>query len=772
MINVASITAKTPRRARLLILLWSTILALVCGAVSMGEPLEIALQTMQSKLINHEPSGKIVIVGLDDAFIDKAGGWPLSNGYYAKLVRKLNALGAERIVLNDGVAAYKGSAEDRELIAALRESKSKVILTHRVFENMLSHNLQVAQSSQMFERFTENLVTYYRKNDLGYVSSNIYDFYENGRLYQSTSKNLSKAQSDRSGEFRIDTALRPAKIFVANAQSIISGETDDSKFRGRTIFVGSNSLVRENKTFLIGTGTIPSVFIDAVSVETLLRGAPQEWPWFIGFLISFFVCLGFLWLNNRWVARSLLAFGVATIIAMPIFLADRLIFMETATSHLFFVFVAAQYAWLKFKMRRMRSNPSTGLPNLNALRQLKLSKEMAVIAVRISNYSEISAILPPQWHDDLTMQIVRRLALGADGAAIYQGEEGIFGWIMADKREMPIHDTLDGLHALFGSPAQVDGRRLDIALTFGIDRSHDRSVPNRFASALVAAKNAAVVHEKWHEYDSAELDTAEWKLSLVGRLDDAIDAGEIWVAYQPKLDINSGMITGAEALVRWAHPDRGQIGPVDFVMAAEAQNRIGKLTEYVLDQALYVTAQIQRTQSDFTMAVNLSGRLLTQADMITTINTLLRKHDVKSHTLTLEITESAAIDSNAASDAFLAELSRIGVKISIDDYGTGFSTLDYVTKIPASEIKIDRRFVSLMGSSQSDRVVVNSTIQLAHQLGRIAVAEGVEDAETLATLRLMGCDVAQGYFIARPATHENLMAMLVDQEQQRISSQG
>jgi diguanylate cyclase len=770
MINIASFTAKTPRRARLMILLWATILAVICGAVSVGEPLEMLLRNGRSKIISHEPSGKIVIVGFDDSFIKRAGGWPLSNGYYAKLIRKLNALGAERIVLNDGVAPYKGTSDDQELVDALRASKSKVVLTHRIFKDMLSQKLQFDAFAPNFGKYTENSVTFYGRNDLGYVSSNIYGFYQDGRLHSSVSKTLSSTTKNTTDSFPIDTAVRSANISTLNPDFITSDNDIFSNIHGKIVFVGSTSLLKENKEFLIGTGSIPTIFIDAVSVETLLQGTPKELPWFIGLILSFMTCFAFLWLTNRSVARIILALGIATMIAAPVFMADRLIFIETATSYLFLLFVAVQYAWLKFTMRRVRTNPSTGLPNLNAFRELKPTEEMAVIAVRLANYAEISAILPPQWHDELTIQIVRRLTLGADGATIYQGEDGIFGWVMADKREMPIHDTLDGLHALFSSPLQVDARRLDIALTFGIDRSHDRSTANRFGSALVAANDAAKAHEKWREYDPATLDAAEWKLSLVGRLDDAIDAGEIWVAYQPKLDIDSGVITSAEALVRWSHPERGEIGPVDFVMAAEAQNRIGKLTEFVLDQALSVAATIQKGQPSFTMAVNLSGRLLTEPTMIKTIKAMLRKHKVKAETLTLEITESAAINSSAVTHAFLTDLRRIGVKIAIDDYGTGFSTLDYVTTIPANEIKIDRRFVSLMGSSQSDRVVVNSTIQLAHQLGRIAVAEGVEDAETLATLRLMGCDIAQGYFIARPITQDSLMTMLSNQGTPRSAS--
>lgn len=756
-----------------MILLWATILAVLCGVVNFGEPLEVALRTIRGKFINHAPSGKVVIVGLDDGLIEQTGGWPLSNGHYAKLIKRLNALGVERIVLNDGVAPYRGTAEDRDLIKELQNTKNKIILTHKISKNTISKEFEFEFHSSEFEKYTQNLATHYIKDDVGYVLSNIFRFKNNNRSIQSLSSKISNSISYDKSDFLLDSSLTISKIRTIRLKSLdFQNELYAPFFSKKIVLIGSVSLDRTKREFLIGTGLVPTIFIDAVSIETLFRGIPIEIPWIFGLIVSTIILLLFLLIKNRLIARIILLTGMIIMTVGPVVCADRLIFVETATSYLFMFFVAAQYAWLKFKIRRARTNSSTGLPNLNALRELNFTKEMAVIAVRISNYAEISAILPPQWHDELALQIVRRLTLGADGATIYQGEEGIFGWVMADKREMTVHDTLDGLHALFGSPVQVDSRRLDIALSFGIDRTHDRSLANRFGSALVAAKEAAAGHQKWREYDPSALHAAEWKLSLVGRLDDAIDAGEIWVAYQPKLDIDSGIITGAEALVRWSHPERGEIGPVDFVMAAEAQNRIGKLTEFVLSEALAATALVHKTNPDFTMAVNLSGRLLAQPEMITTIKKLLEARGVKAEALTLEITESAAIDSNAATHAFMAELRRIGIKISIDDYGTGFSTLDYMTTIPASEIKIDRRFVSLMQSSQSDRVVVNSTIQLAHQLGRVAVAEGVEDAETLATLRLMGCDMAQGYFIARPITQNSLMNMLASQAGARAAAVG
>jgi EAL domain-containing protein (putative c-di-GMP-specific phosphodiesterase class I) len=249
-------------------------------------------------------------------------------------------------------------------------------------------------------------------------------------------------------------------------------------------------------------------------------------------------------------------------------------------------------------------------------------------------------------------------------------------------------------------------------------------------------------------------------MSLLARLDQAIDNGELWVAYQPKVDCRTSKVIGAEALVRWTHPDKGQVYPDQFIAAAEQGGRIERLTYFVLDEAIAAASEINRNGERFTVAVNLSVLLLNSATLVPTVKALLRKHKVEPGLLTLEVTETSTMGSVADQLTNLHQLAQMGVELSIDDYGTGFSTLEYLRRIPASEIKIDRSFVSMLGSSQSDRIMVNSTIQLAHSLGRKVVAEGVENEEILDALQRMKCDIVQGYLFGRPVPLAELVERL------------
>jgi EAL domain-containing protein (putative c-di-GMP-specific phosphodiesterase class I) len=212
--------------------------------------------------------------------------------------------------------------------------------------------------------------------------------------------------------------------------------------------------------------------------------------------------------------------------------------------------------------------------------------------------------------------------------------------------------------------------------------------------------------------------------------------------------------------VRWTHPEKGSINPEEFVIAAERHDRIEKLTEHVLNRAVQVAAGLNTNGRRFDMAVNLSPRLIGHANLKPMVMQTLRHHGLAAERLILEITETAAMSSADAAMQELRDLRSIGLQLSIDDYGTGFSTLDYLKRCPATELKIDRSFVRMLVTSRSDRIMVNSTIELAHSLGEEVVAEGVEDNETLQLLSQMGCDKAQGYLIGRPMPYEALIEYL------------
>jgi EAL domain-containing protein (putative c-di-GMP-specific phosphodiesterase class I) len=253
-------------------------------------------------------------------------------------------------------------------------------------------------------------------------------------------------------------------------------------------------------------------------------------------------------------------------------------------------------------------------------------------------------------------------------------------------------------------------------------------------------------------------------LNLMADMRQALETGAIYLLHQPKYNFRSGAIDSAESLVRWRHPVRGDVSPDLFIPLAEETGHIRALTEWVLDRAIEDQKALGQAGQALQLAVNISPRLLSDPDFAARAAALARE---APHQLCFEITETAIIDNHTVALESVALFAASGVRMAIDDYGTGLSSL-YLKQLPAHELKIDKQLTQdIMLSEQHEREV-RSTIELAHGLGMAVTAEGVETAEAFSLLAGMGCDMAQGNFIARPAPVEQLIALLDDE--QRLKS--
>jgi EAL domain-containing protein (putative c-di-GMP-specific phosphodiesterase class I) len=262
-------------------------------------------------------------------------------------------------------------------------------------------------------------------------------------------------------------------------------------------------------------------------------------------------------------------------------------------------------------------------------------------------------------------------------------------------------------------------------------------------------------------YDPAHDERRQEFLTLLGELRRAVDAGELVLHYQPKLSLLDNRVGAVEALVRWRHPKRGFVAPIDFIPFAEQTGYISAITHWVLAHAIDQCGQWHRAGLGIRMCVNISARDLRQEDtMVQFVRDALKAADLPPGMLCLEITESGLMDDPKSAQSTLRKLRDLGVETSIDDYGTGYSSLAYIKQLAVNELKIDRAFVSGMEADKRNAAIVRSTIELGHNLGLTVVAEGVETEHELSELRRFGCDIAQGYHLGRPMTAEALETWL------------
>jgi diguanylate cyclase (GGDEF)-like protein len=302
-------------------------------------------------------------------------------------------------------------------------------------------------------------------------------------------------------------------------------------------------------------------------------------------------------------------------------------------------------------------------------------------------------------------------------------------------------------------PLVIDGQPMDMAASIGIARfpEHGEDTSALMRAADVAMYEAKRAKTGYAVYDPTHDERRQEFLTLLGELRRAVDAGELVLHYQPKMNLVENRVTAVEALVRWRHPQRGFVDPAQFIPFAEQTGYISAITRWVVSKAVEQCGVWERTGLRIRMSVNISARDLQMGDaLVQHVAQALLDAELPAGMLCLEITESGLMEDPGSAQSTLRKLRELGVTTSIDDYGTGYSSLAYIKQLAVNELKIDRAFVAGMEADRRNAAIVRSTIELGHNLGLTVVAEGVETDHELAELRRYGCDAAQGFYFARP----------------------
>ncbi len=423
-----------------------------------------------------------------------------------------------------------------------------------------------------------------------------------------------------------------------------------------------------------------------------------------------------------------------------------------------------------------RYDQLTGLPNRtlfiervsDALIRRARSEQahgVAVLLVDLDGFKEINDTLGHTNGDAVLCEVARRL-----GAELLP--ETVLARLGGDEYGILHPRVDDGSHALLIAARvqsslersiEVEGVTLNIEASIGIAAvpEHAENLDTLLQRADLALDRAKSNRSRVETYspEHNHFDTA--RLTLLGQVRAAVDRGEFVLHYQPKLDLRSGRPTGVEALLRWQHPEHGLLAPVEFIPLIEQTALIGPITLHVIDRALEQLTLWRALGLNLAVSVNLSARNLLDPELPRQIEILLHRHATKPEELVVEVTESATMADPERAVRVLEALRASGVGVSIDDFGTGHASIAYLTRLPATELKIDRSFITGMCENARDEAIVRSTIDLARHLDLHVVAEGIETPAVLERLAGLGCDTAQGYLIAKPLSGEQLTAWLL-----------
>ncbi|MFG2643504.1 putative bifunctional diguanylate cyclase/phosphodiesterase [Streptomyces sp. NPDC048370] len=405
-------------------------------------------------------------------------------------------------------------------------------------------------------------------------------------------------------------------------------------------------------------------------------------------------------------------------------------------------------------------DPLTGLPNRQWLLERAWSAleeaegegvRSALVLIDLDRFRSVNDTLGHLAGDRLLLQIAERLKLalprGAEAARLGGDEFAVL---------LPTADSTTSaqrvarhLVAELSSPLDLDGLTLVLEASAGVAVFPDHALD---AEGLLRRADVAMYQAKRDRtgvevYESKRDSNTPDRLGLLGDLRRALDAGDVELHYQPKVRFD-GQVAGLEALVRWVHPERGRVPPDEFIAIAESSGLMPHLTEYVLETALAQVARWRAQGLNVPVAVNVSPRDVHTPGFAGAVAARLARHGVPAGALQLEITEHVLLEDPQRAADTMAGLTGHGVKMSLDDFGTGYSSLVHLRRLPVSELKIDRSFVARLAVDAEDAEIVRCTLDLAHSLGLLVVAEGVEDDETWERLRDLGCDAVQGWLVA------------------------
>lgn len=747
----ASAAASEPVVLRLIAALALALLVAVATATGSFRSIEQRLDELVFALAERPASGQVQIVEMDAASIAAIKRWPWSRDHYANVVARLDAAGVRSISFDVDLSSYSEPQHDAAFAAAIAASRAPVALPtfaqHAGFRE--GRQLDSLPIPPLREHATLASVSvkadddgFVRRMPLGTVT---------GATARPSIAALVAGRAGRADQsFPIDYAISAASIPRHSFIAIERGEFDPAALRDRDIIIGATAIEMGDRYPVPRYGVIPGVVVQALAAETLIEAVPVYGSWPAPLALA--AVLGFIILSARRrrdiALRSALAGAVLVAFSAGAHIASAIWFEIVPALALIMLAGLLRFVILTHRRAnaQRRTDAESGLPNKLALDRSTVPGERGYfVAAQIDEFDALKLAAGQDNIGSLLRRVAERLNATGCADVIYRIDTRTLVW-WSPLELADLEPVLAGLRAIMHSPFEVAGHRLGVSVSIGVAPAEGGSGAANAAHAASLARRSG---KAWRLYSAGEDNVAAEQFSILGELDDAIHDGEIIVHYQPKLNLATGRIDAAEALVRWQHPKRGLMPPDSFIPVIEEAGRIDDLTLAVLARALRDMRRWCEQGLVIGVAVNVSATLLGSERFFAAAQALVAKAGVPSGLLTFEVTEAAQFEDIDLAVAVLEKFRAVGIRISMDDYGTGQSTLNYLKVLPLAELKIDRMFVQHAHEDRGDAMLVRSTVQLAHELGLKVVAEGIEDEGCLEFLKAISCDYAQGYFIGR-----------------------
>lgn len=752
------------RTERLLHAFWASLVSLAMAGAMFLEPVDWMIWASQSRFSNVPASGDIVYVQADSTLADPAA--PARRIELAEALDRLRAQGAARVYLDVVFPANRGAPEaDAQLAGALDRWGPRAKFVNRIDISPEGNRAEV-RSEAAFAKGRATVWNSFASNWPFFAWRLPYAYRTSTGAAPALAADMAGIRQSPADSFEVEYGIRSSSIPSMPLARVLTMPGDGTAgLGGKTIVIGTPRDPALPELRVPVQMSAPPSFVGIHAAETLKRGSPR--------FVSGVAAIGVLavllivgaYANSPTQRR--IAYGVA--VAAPLYAGLVASHYGLRIELSYCLPLLAMFFVLRWRMNWKRRiaeiDPETGLPSFRALVQHlgQLStRDGYVIVAKVHGYEAILKSLEASHRATYMLKLVERIRVGDARLTVYVDGHHL-GWRVTLPNEARLREHLEGLRAIFAAPVAIDGRSIDVGITFGAAPLDAREGQRSIAAATAAVEETSEALEPIKlAHETADSDTL-WDLSLRARIDAAMEAGEVFCVYQPKMDIAADRVVGVEALVRWEDPERGFIPPLHFVMQCEKAGRMEYLTRYVLQAACSAAKLLHFRGNRITMSVNISATLLTDLRIVGIVRNVLQATGFDANYLVLEITETARIRDLTQARTVLRALKALGTHLSMDDFGVGAANFEALQALLFDEIKIDRQFVSRAATSSKARAITASIVGLGVSARITVVAEGAETESDLQMLREIGCWQVQGYALARPMQLTNLLNFMDSQ---------
>jgi len=730
--------------------------AALAGLLTILAPLEITFWALQAKLPGDEPSGSIVLVTDETDATSKS--IVAGNGLLLRALENLKRADASKIVIDTPLQTSNDIVIDGRLRNAISGLRDRAFIAAPIDPDVSDLSLRQPNSA-LFTDAAPLVSSDMHIDFLDYAwaleSSHTYD----GKSYPAVWTILAEPMVENA-EIYPDYRMRPSELPKVDISDLATGNAEAlALVKGKkVVFAGLGS--RDSRVVRApgapgGQGT--SAHISVIAAETALRGG--------GFFFSALYTIPIFGLAllilgapalsplvrrvgyAAWISFFWAGFFAIPAIGNHIALADVVLMA---------VIYGVMRATANYRRRHLLIDSQSRLSNFTAFRRFldaqgSLDDHVIVIA-KIARLDAIFATLKGDEQGEYLRQVAGRLSLGESSANVYHDGGKYLGMVFKRADYVDLQGHLEGLRAIASQAVVVDGIPIDVAITVGVDQSLDGDAANRISSAIAAADQAREAYRPVFIISDFQADSEEWDHSLQSRLESALSENRISVKLQPKVEMQSGLFVGAEALARWTDQQRGEIPPIRFILQCERAGRLDDLTKRVMEKSMQAANELAAQNLPSKVSVNVSAIQFVDSRIVDLVEMALSATGADPRNIMIEITETARVENLVQARSIMEEIRRLGITFSIDDFGVGSGNLDALYGLPFDELKIDRMFANEVGRCDRARAVVASLLELARAFDMRSVVEGIDHLDTFEVLRDMGGDLAQGFCIARPQT--------------------